>query len=465
MHRNKIFDILESLSPKNAKAFQVHFKKNYPNRNIEGGILEQLVKHHPHFGKNKATFEVLYQELFPPTMSEKIRSNTLNKLIRPLEDFLIWQRLQQNGYERDNLLAEVFKQQGLNELVLKKWKRMETDLIEKEPTELWTWTKQMKLNHESYFNPHQNLIKIGPTPLNNALDQLHHFYTAAQLRYACELYSRHNILKEPQPNIPGLETALNFALHSPTPYLHCYALTLQLIRNKEKGDYEKTKQKTIAHIDEFHEQDQHLLLNYLLNHTATKVRAGHQDFLVKLFELMKIFIPRKVFITDGYFNHDQFINIIDTAIKLKENEWAENFIEEWKSYLPKNIKADVVILSGAMVLFSRNEFAAAALEMAHFRSRQLHLELRGRWLFLQASYELGEREELDNHLDNLETFIRRKKNVLNPALLQGGLSIVHFTRRLIKPQQDKEKLKKDLAEATLIYMKNWFLKKIEDLED
>jgi len=464
MHRNKIFEILESLSLKNTKLFHDHFKKNYPNRKIEGKILGQLVKKHPNYGKDKKELEAIYQQIFPSKMTEKIRSNTLNKLVRPLEDFLLFQMLQKNKFERRSLLAEVYKQQGLNDLVVKSWKALDKDLEKRESYEIWTWTQKMKRHHEAYFNPHNDPVKSGPNLIYNALDQLRLFHTAAQLRYACELYSRHNILKEPEPNIPSLEEVLNFALHSSSNFLQSYALTLQLIRDKEQGNYAKTRDKILAHFDEFHEEDQHLLINYLSNHIALKVRNGHQSFLKEQFDLMKFCVLRKVFLTNGYYNYVQFINIIYIALLMKDIDWAEDFVENSRAYLPKKTKADVLALSKALVLFAKKEFKEVSLQMHLFRSGEVLLEMWGRWLSLQANYDLGEREELESHLVNLETFIRRKKNLLNPSLLQSGLSVVHFIRRLIKPRVDKNKLTKDLEKTKLVYIKNWLLEKIELLD-
>ncbi len=464
MHRNKIFDILENLSLKDTKAFQIHYKKNYPKRNIEGGILEQLVKLHPHFGKNRKDLAATYQKIFPANISEKIRSNTLNKLVDPLEDFLLLQLLQKNSFERNHLLAKVYKRKGLNKLVLKNWKAIDSDLGKRKVQEIWNWTERMKRSHETYFNPHNNHIKDGPDLLYNALDQLRFFHTAAQLRYACELYSRHNILKEPKPLIPDLEDCLNFALNSPSNFLQSYALTLQLIRNKEQGNYAQTRDKILTHFDEFHGEDQHLLINYLSNHIALKIRNGQQKFLKEQFELVKFYVPKKVFITDGYYNYVQFINIIHIAILMQDIDWVENFIKKRKAYLAEKTKAHVLILSNALVLFAKKEFKEVALQMHLFRSGEVLLEMWGRWLALQANYDLGEREELENLLDNLEIFIRRKKSLLNASLLKSGLSVVHFIRRLIKPKVDKIKLKKDLENTKLVYIKNWLLEKIEALD-
>lgn len=465
MSKPKLLQVLEQLSSEEVKKFQAYFIKNHSRKKVQGAILNGLIKVHPKFGNTKEALRETYQRVSPTYSEGKRFSNEMGKINACLEDFLVAQYMEAEQFERDLCLAKVFLKKGLREAYLNKLKDIDAQL-DKEKKGLWHWLKKMQVSHQNYFNPFKDQKEVSAAPIYESLAHAKQFYIAVQLRYACELYNRHIILKEEPPAIPDLEDLIADAISSPSLFHQSYALLAQLILKRSDDIYFQLKEKVCENIAHFQHRDLYILFTYLCNYIAWRVRNGEQSFLQEQFDLMQIFIPNKVFIIDGKFNHGQFINIIDTGSKLKKFAWLERFIEQWQMYLPVYIRPVILSLAKALMLFYQNKFTKAAKLANDIHTKDIQLELRRRWLILQAYYEEKEYQSLVLNFNSYETFVRRKgsEGKLNEMHQQAAMKVSYFLKRMIKIEPNKKKLAADLDAAENIFLKSWLQEKISQLK-
>ncbi len=463
MHQHKLLQILSKMPIPEVKRFKKHFKQEYPNRDVEQGILSQLVKYHPNFGQDKKEQETQFQKIFPPNFDGKRRSKELGKLSDHLESYLLLQKLKESEYEKGFLLLDIYKGYGLEDLFLGKLKDLNKSLAEEKSRDHWYWAKKTALEHKDYFSSYANPYNIGAAPIYKALESLDQYHAASILIYACEIYNRKNILSEELQTLPDLAPIIEAAIASDSFYHQSYALLLQLSMHGKEEVYFSVKKKVLDNLDKFPSNDQHDLINGILNYIAKKVREGDQKFLEEHFQLLPTCISQEIFITDGNFNPLQFINIVDTASKLKKYQWVEDFIAEWQSFLKPELKEDVLGIARCIELFARKKYKPVDQFLYTFRTKVLMLEFQARCLAIQTNFELEEFTLVEKQLDSFKAFIHRREE-FQPTRKESVLNFIRFVRQLMKAEPNKTKLLKDLNTPKPILQKIWLQEKVQALK-
>ena len=463
MHQHKLLQILSKMPIPEVKRFKKHFTQEYPNREIEQGILNKLVKHHPNYGQDKKEQEAVFKKIFPVKFDGKRRSKELGKLSEQLESYLLLQKLKESEYDKNFLLLDIYKSYGLQDLFLGKLKDLNKNLAEEKTRDHWYWAKKTALEHKDYFSSFANPYNIGAAPIYKALKSLDQYHTASILIYACEIYNRKNILSEELQALPDLAPIIEAAMASDSFYHQSYALLLQLSMHGKEEIYFSVKEKVLENLNRLPSNDQHDLINGILNYIAKKVREGDQKFLKEHFQLLPTCISQEIFITDGFFNPLQFINIVDTASKLKKYKWVADFISQWQSFLQPELKEDVLGIAQCIEWFARKKYKAVDRFLFTFRTKVIILEFQARCLAIQTNFELNELSLVENKLDSFKAFIYRREE-FQPAHIKSASNFIRFVRQLIKPEPNETKLLKKLNTPQAILQKIWLQEKVQALK-
>lgn len=464
--KNNVFLItLSKISKKEVKDFYNYSVKHSSEDSAANKVLAYLVKHYGNYDSHHMEERLAFRKIFTgQNFVEKKIGNAISDLRARLIEYLYWKELEQNSLEKEILILKILEKRGLDNLVKKQIKNV-TNISKKVPQNMWFWMNNLRLAHEKYYNLDLEKVAQESLKIEEVMKQLDNFSAIAKLKYSCEFFARTNIINESFKGIKYLDEVLTFKKNKIPPILYqCYRAALFLNKNKKEKDYIFLKNLVFKHLDELDDRDKHILISYLTNYAANKIREGNQNFAEELFALYKQGIKHEAFIIDGYFNDMHFGNIIHAGCRLKEYKWSQKFINNWGICLKDDIREEVIVFNKAFILYEMKNYEKAYEFLRIEFKKNPFNAIKAKWLEIVCLFELEYSPNLIiDRCKAFRQFIRRNKFIVG-SLEKGILNFIKFFLLLLEPNPDKSKLLHKIEEIKYISYKSWLLEKIDDIK-
>ncbi|MEM1322347.1 MAG: hypothetical protein AAGG75_18940, partial [Bacteroidota bacterium] len=442
-----------------------YLKSNHSNRLTTTQKLFNYIKEfHPYYSSDKLDKAYAFKRIFKgESYNNKKLMDTLSDLHISIKEFLLVQEIKKESIERDFLFLQILKDRNLEKLYLKQIGQSKTKLNENIKQDLWNYLDLMKLHHLNYFLPN-NKLSPEQDSIKKAMKNMDLFYTATKLLYSSELYSRKNILAESN-QIPLLEATLTFTQQQGTtiPLLHqIYSHTLLLIKDKNVQSYSFLKSILLNKPKVLQEQEQKIILTYLLNYAVGCVRQGKTIYLKEIFNLNKVGVEHRLLIENGNISFTRFNNIVDAACKLKEFDWVHDFIKDWSIYLNQDIREGTVKIAKAIIKFENEEYESVIKALKDENYSIIDHALRAKWLLLCSYYEVfGNSSIVLNYARAFEVYLKRSR-INSTELAIGSANLIKFVKKLAYGKTSKDTLYHEVSTTEFIFFKSWLIRKIKN---
>lgn len=203
-----------------------------------------------------------------------------------------------------------------------------------------------------------------------------------------------------------------------------------------------------------------------INYCIRRMNAGSKEYIKEAFLLYKKGMENKVLIEQtGNLSRFTFQNVIAIALRLKEYEWVENFIQDYQSLLNEKYRQNSVHYNQAKLHFERKEYEKATELFIQFEYKDILLNLNSKAMLLKMYYEQSEFRVLESLLESVRAYLQRKK--VMGYHKANYKNIIRYTKKLLKvnpySRAQKEKLKAEIAAAKPLTEKAWLLKQLAEL--
>ena len=199
-----------------------------------------------------------------------------------------------------------------------------------------------------------------------------------------------------------------------------------------------------------------------INFAIRQQNLGNKNYGKEAFELYKSGIKTKIILEYGQISKKSYSNTLVLALLVGEWDWAEQFLKDYKDYLPENERDNTYRLNLATLFFKQKAFNKVLETLQNVGFTDTSINLDGRRLLLCCYFELQEWDALNSLLDSFGIWLRRSKNLGYLRELYGNH--IKFTRRLLDVQHQhpeaKEKLKQDILATRNVASKDWLLEKL-----
>ncbi len=460
MQQIDVVVLLKKLSSKEIKDFHTYLRNRVRKDSKALKLLAYLRRYHPQLDEAKVNFEKVSKHL---SIKPALVSNTLSDIRIQLRKFLTERYLETAPFEQDRILLQVYRDYRLSQLFDKQLKAMKKSLEKERPKDLWYDLKQMQLEHERYYY-------VGTTRWNsnvgiqNAMEYLDRFYAAAKLTYSSELVNRVQILDEAETTIRLKEETALMSFDHESNYHRFYRMAFRLIQSRSTDLYFELKEVFTKEYILLSKNDQFIILSYLLNHASFETSKGKDEFVREFFSLSQFGIQDQIFIINGIFDPNHFLNAIEVASKLQHFDWAWDFIAQWSSTLDPDKKDYYVSLGIALIHFKRKDYEACSDVLAPILLKSPLDEQRGMLFVLISLYESNCAPDfILSRCTTIKQFVRSNR-FINKDRRKGILLVVRVLEMLLKPQPDKGKISQLLQTSNNFHYKSWLLQKVEELK-
>jgi hypothetical protein len=239
-------------------------------------------------------------------------------------------------------------------------------------------------------------------------------------------------------------------------YYYCYRA---LTHPDEPEHFSNFKRILLGHGALFPPDELRDLYILAINFCIRQYNAGNQHFLAEQFELYKTGLDKQYFLSDGELSRYTFQNAATIGLVMNELDWVEQFIHQYRAYLPEQHRESVFSFNLARLEYRRRKLRDALFLLQKADYKDLLLNLAAKTLQMKIYFELDEFDLLESHLQAIKVFIRRKKVIGYHR--ENYLNTIYFTQKLLETNPyDKElrtTLHAEIEAAKPVAEKEWLL--------
>jgi hypothetical protein len=219
-----------------------------------------------------------------------------------------------------------------------------------------------------------------------------------------------------------------------------YKLLYRVLQNEEEF-YEEYVQMIKSNHTLIDYQEVISLLTLANNFCIKKINETKSAYFDKMFELIKYRIENDLILVDGMIQDRFFKNIVNTAIRVGEKDWAYNFIKKYIQYIPPSEYDKVYNFNMAFYMFEIQKYDKTIELLNKVEYDDLFYGFNVRVLMVKSYYELSELEPLESLIKSFKTFIQRKKGS-SEAYKKSHVHFLDIVNSICKTSpRDKVKLK------------------------
>lgn len=462
MEKSQLYQVLSALSPIEQKRLLKFVQSPYHNNRKELVTLCELLLNHIKIGAPTRDKTYLYSKIYPnKKYDDKKMRYALSFLFDLVKNFLAIEQLNQDSVNKQLLLSEAIKSKGL-QTQLKKTIFRAGQLLETQP---FRHKGFLLYQHTIFYQQLIHNIKFNTD--NNELSQqmsdaLTAYLIASNLEVACasltyaSLKSASFELDFIQPILDFLEKDQRF-LSYPAISIY-YNAYLMLTKNQDEY-FDKFYQNIKDAAPLFPLAELNNLFTIAINYCIKQINSVNLRYFKSLFDIYKEGLTNGVLLENGFMRPNTYINIVQTALKLKEYEWVKNFIPNFKNKVEPNLREQAYILNLAIFHNAKKEYQKVMRLLSTASFDETGMEVAARRMLLKIYFELNESEALYSLLDSFKNYIYRHKEIGYHKV--PYLNLIKYTKKRVslnpKNQVALNKLKSKIENTDQLADKKWLL--------
>lgn len=454
--------------------------------------LNQLYKfvHSPFFNSNKfieSYFDILYtylknksadelnkNEIFKNIFDEEYNDTKFRKLntdlLKIVEEFLITNSFQNNRMNKATYLLEALKNRKIEKLYKSSIKNAQIlrDREFERSSSFYFFNYQVeKIIFDMTEFDYKRSVRTNIEAISENLDI---FYITEKLRFYIDMLSRKQFVTH-QYNLLFMDEILNHIEKNDVsiyPTINVYYHILQSQIHSENVEYYYTLKELIRkHISSFSLQEGTQILGSAMNYCVGQINNSKQEFLKEFYDLMREYLDKEYFYSDGKLNPFVFKNIIVTGLRLKEYDFVENFIYDYKDKLPEDFQENAINYNLAQLYFYKKDFKRVLLNLTNLDYNDISYNLGARSILVASYYELDEYDALQSAISSFYVYLSRAKGTIPDRRRKNYIDFLKFVKNMSYyipgDKKKKKKLIADFEKSTGVASAVWLKEKLDEL--
>ena len=469
MEKSLLLLILRSCSKKEFRELRKWLNSPMHNQRTDVTLLfDYLLEDNHLYNDEFLTKEVVYRWVFGKGQFDDAKMRqTMFFTTKCVEDFLIYQELHLDDVRAHTALANVYRKRKLSKLFQKNMRSTQKlqqnqdyrngDFLHNE--------YQIRQAEYRYLSGQKRTVPLNLQEMSTALDST---YLADKLRQSCLMLAHQSVFSADY-EIGMLEEVLQYVETKDflkIPAIAIYYYSYKAITEQDNESYFRHLRNEITengHL--FPKAENRDIFLLAINFCIRRINEGKVEYIRESFELYKRGLEQKILFDEGVLSRHTFTNAATNGAMLKEFEWTENFINEYKHYLEDHYRDNNVHYSLARLHFEKKDYDTSMKLFSQMEYDDIFMNLNAKVMQLKMLYEQDELDVLESLLESLRNYLVRKKVIgYHKANYKN---IIRLSKKMLKvnpySQVQKTKLLKEIEEANPLTERKWLLKQMEKL--
>ncbi|MEZ5002508.1 MAG: hypothetical protein R2730_05670 [Chitinophagales bacterium] len=463
MYKSKVINLYESLTDDEKKSLHKFLHSPFHNQHQDVVHLIDYLNRLNKITPENVDRKIIHKAIFKnKTFKESNIRHVFSYLFKNMEAFIAYTYSQPSPLMEYKALIKFYREKGLNGLLestIRKYEKLEDD---------------QKQNAETFLDKYQVLNELAATSdrsqeydFSELLGYLDKYYISEKLKQSSNILSQQTLFGKAY-EMDFMDSILKFItqrelLDIPTIAIHYYNYYM-VNDSEEEQHFNRFMEILTNHSDAFEVDELRDLYILGINYNLRKANKGDKLAPKKVFELYELGLKNKALMPFGTLSHVTYRNIINTALYLKENQWALNFIHDYKDQIEETVREDTYNFNLAHYYSKIEDYDNAQKILATVDLKDENYKAKAKVLQLKMYYATEEFDVLESLLDSFWIYLKRKKHSSYHRDL--WFKLIRYTRSIIHTQPgDEKRLKKileNINEESDLTEKKWLITIIED---
>lgn len=476
MRKSILIELLGKLTLKETKEFSEYINSPFFNKNQ--GIIklyDYLKTRYPDFEQSKVEKKFVFSKIFP---NVKYNDGFMRTLIFGLselaENYLSYTRYKNSYYRDKTFLLYELNDRRVDRLLEKNLKAVTKKLDSETVKDIEYYYDKYNIENEKYlfyFRTKPDMFEkiIKDTNLPGMVDYLSYYYITSTMGDYIRLFNLKNIY-EFDFNTRHFDKFLEIVKDEKFSKVPCVIISyfelMMLVKNDDISFFYKIKELLDKYENMLDKDHVYNIYINLINFCNRMLPKGYPELQREVLEIYKRGLENKIFPFHGIAHFRFFTTVAETALKLKEFEWAHYFINNYKSLLPEEIRGNTCSYAMALYEFAAGNFSVSLELLSRVKYNDVYHKLKCKGLITMVYYELGYDDLLLGHLDTFNHFIINDKllNKERKKIYSGFIRYVKKTDRIRqrKLAAEADELQRKIINDTAVFYRDWLIEKLEE---
>jgi len=155
-------------------------------------------------------------------------------------------------------------------------------------------------------------------------------------------------------------------------------------------------------------------------------------------------------------------NAVALALKIKDFDWAADFIERYTPTLPPGQREELSAYNRARLAFATGQPENALEELRFVSSKDILFTLTMDTLRAKIYYETGAHDLLAAHLDKMQIFLRRKGDSYHHENYANFIALLRKVLHLRPRPEERGKLLETINEESVLTERSWLREQLKE---
>jgi hypothetical protein len=426
--------------------------------------------------KNELTKEAVWKNLFKNEPFNDTRFRKLNsELLKLVEGYLSQEIYEQKPLQQINYLFEAVGEKKIERLYTSTERnaRLISTQQHLRPADFYYYQYLIEKNYyESLDVDMQRGEKSNVDKIINYLDE---FFLAEKIKWYVSILSRKSLVAH-EYHLLFIDEIIEYLSknsyeHNPIITVY-YQVLLTKIESENENHYYKLVDILIKYELQFSLSELYELYSGALNYCVQKLNQGHSKFIEEHHILYKLMLEKGIAFHASKNNELSpwdFKNAVQSALRLDQYDWTENFIKNYQNNLPLVFKDNAVSYNLALVYFYQKKYDKVKEQLREVEYEDIAYNLGSKTMLLAIYFEQEDDEALMSLLDTFKTYLYRHKNISDNKRIPY-LNLMKYIRKLLKlnhgDKKELENIRKEIEEDRKVGIasEKWLLEKLAELE-
>jgi hypothetical protein len=416
MLAGKLIQLLQSLSKKELKDFQHFVASDYHNANDQlQRFLSFICKYEGDFGNPKLAKEVFFKKHYPNEIFDEQKFRYLQSdLTQLLEEFLSYAEFRKDRFQQQLYLTQSLQRRNAPKFFLQELQELDKLNENAAFRDSDYYLKLHKISEIRYEYSSENRNRAFDNSLQELIDNLEITYLARGFRYYCEMINRRNILSVDYnlSFFDELVKQLGKGTFDDIPAIYIYRLIHCTLTEPENVEHYHQLLAALAKYEHlFSRNEARGMYVFAQNFCIRRINSGDKDALEMIFFLYREMVEKQLIFEGNFVSQPDFKNIVTTGLRLGNNDWVNDFIEQFYPKLNPLFAQNAYTYSLAWVHFSRNEYDKALRMLLKVEFNDVYYHLDSKSLLMKVYFELDEYDAFSSLVDAFKIYLRRNQTI------------------------------------------------------
>jgi hypothetical protein len=412
--------------------------------------------------------ERVFAAIFPGEAFDAAKFDyTMSFLYAVIKEYLVYKEREADPIGKGVMLARSLRRRNLDSLFEKEVNIIEKNLENQPLRDAEYQFAQHRLHLEKHLFAKQE-SRASMASFKEFSHSLTHFFLAKKLWEAFTLVTHQAVAKVDFIEEPLMDAVIALVEkhgYQSVPIIninyHCYkALTevdslpwfesLRLLIREQHGSLPSVDVKDLYLV--------------AINYCIKRFNNGERPFLDEAFRLYKEGLETGAFLENNLLSRFTYNNIVMAGLLLKEFDWVEKFLFNFKDYIEQKHRESTFNYNLAIFYYQKPDYERAMELLQKAEFDDLSHNLSARRMLLRIYFEKDERDALSSLITSFKNFIYRHRE-LGTVPRNGYLNLLKFVSRLLSfDHYDKAavaQLRKEITATEQLVEKAWLLEVLD----